>query len=241
MGMEEQDLGQHDSHPQFSEAPSFSESTISNYESTEMQPTSIPKDLRDGSQERMLRHSEPTPFTVPFSNRTSRLQSKSDKFRITWLTAVAACGITTFSIIYSYRVLVSHSVLPKHLALSPGNTVLALNVIFHVVTLLCFHLFMDAFEDLRWAWACHPRKGVLFASFLALSRATPLSGVWFLAFKRDGHQSWCMLSRADTEIITLEWDSLRYFEIGFWPWPFIKPWGLFSSVSQKKSQPSDNC
>lgn len=193
MGMEEQDLGQHESHTQSSESPSFSEDSISNYETTKMQPTSVPKDNRDGSQEQMLWHGESPPITVPFSNRTSRLQSKSDKFRITWLTAIAAYGITTFSIIYSYRVLVSHSVVPEHLALSPGNTVLVLNVLSHVVALLCFHLFMDAFEELRWAWACHPKKGVLFTSFLALSRATPLSGVWFLVFKKGGHQLWCMV------------------------------------------------
>lgn len=126
-------------------------------------------------------------------SRGSRLRPKTTQHGNTWMMIIAACIITTFSIYYSYRVLVSKSAVPRHLALSPGKTVLVVNVLSHVVALLCLHLFTDTSEALRWAWACNPRSGILFTSFLALSRATPLAGIWHLMFRKGSHQLWCFL------------------------------------------------
>ncbi|OBT90299.1 hypothetical protein VE02_03354 [Pseudogymnoascus sp. 03VT05] len=106
----------------------------------------------------------------------SPLQSKRERFLMTWLTCAAAIISTIFSVYYSYTVLVSDKAVPQALSLSPGKTVMVINVLSHVVAYLLLSLITDANEELRWSLACRP-QGVTLTSFLVLSRATPLHGV----------------------------------------------------------------
>jgi hypothetical protein len=95
------------------------------------------------------------------------------------------------SIYYIYTVLVSEAEVPKNLYLEPSNTVLVVNILSHVVAFLCWNLFSDATEALRWELACR-REGVLLTTFLALSRATPFAGVVYLCLQKGTHQIWAL-------------------------------------------------
>ncbi len=54
--------------------------------------------------------------------------------------------------------------LPPALVLSPGRTVLVVNVLSKVTAFLSLSLFTDIIESLRWTLACRP-EGVLLTSF----------------------------------------------------------------------------
>jgi hypothetical protein len=123
--------------------------------------------------------------------RTSLLQRKSRRFATLWVTAALAVFASIFSIWYSYRVMVNEKALPSSLQLQPGTTVLVVNILSHVVAYLCWSLFSDTTEALRWALACRP-EGVLLTSFLVLSRATPFIGVAYLCTTIGPHQIWAV-------------------------------------------------
>lgn len=125
------------------------------------------------------------------SLRTSFLQRKSRQFATLWVIAALAIFASIFSIWYSYRVLVDETALPSSLALPPGATVLVVNILSHVVAYLCWSLFSDTAEALRWALACRP-EGILLTSFLVLSRATPFIGVAYLCTTKGPHQIWAL-------------------------------------------------
>jgi hypothetical protein len=123
--------------------------------------------------------------------RTSLLQRKSRRLATTWILAAMAISTSAFSVFYSYRVLVDEAALPPSLVLPPGATVLVINVMSHVVAYLCWRLFSDTIEALRWALASRP-EGILLTSFLAMSRATPIMGVLYLCRTRGRHQVWAL-------------------------------------------------
>ena len=147
-----------------------------------------------GSDEQILPSYQRTqwPFTTGESTDfvpTSLIQRKSRRLAMTWIVAIMAIIAAAFSTFYSYRVLVNHAALPDSLVLSPGATVLVVNIMSHVVAYLCWFLFSNTIEALRWALACR-KEGVLLTSFLAMSRATPLMGVLYLCITKGKHQIW---------------------------------------------------
>lgn len=121
----------------------------------------------------------------------SLLESKTQRFLPHWILALCSVIASIFSTVYSYKVLVSQDALPKSLAITPGQTVLVVNILSHMVAFMCWTLFSNATEALRWALACRT-KGILLTSFLALSRATPLGGVAYLCMVRGHHQIWSL-------------------------------------------------
>jgi hypothetical protein len=123
--------------------------------------------------------------------RTSLLECKSRRYGLLWVVAALAAFTSAFAIYYSYRVMVDEAALPSTLQLQPGSTVLVVNILSHVVAFLCWTLFSNTTEALRWALACRP-EGVLLTSFLVLSRATPFIGVAFLCTTKGPHQIWAM-------------------------------------------------
>src|SRR5436305_4787703 len=125
------------------------------------------------------------------SLRTSFLQRKSRRFGKLWANAGLAVFTSAFVIWYSYRVMVDKNALPAALELRPGNTVLVVNILSHVVAYLCWTLVSDTMEEMRWVMACRS-QGVLLTSFLALSRATPLVGVTYLCKTKGPHQKWAI-------------------------------------------------
>ncbi|KFY92697.1 hypothetical protein V498_04812 [Pseudogymnoascus sp. VKM F-4517 (FW-2822)] len=141
------------------------------------------------------------PFRCSVATK-SPLQSKRDHFLTTWLTCAAALISTIFSVYYSYTVLVSEKAVPPALTLSPGKTVMAINVLSHVVAYLLWSLVTDAHEELRWSLACRP-QGVTLTSFLVLSRATPLQGVAYLCTVWGGHILWAMQKILTMGLVTL--------------------------------------
>ncbi|KFY56117.1 hypothetical protein V497_06501 [Pseudogymnoascus sp. VKM F-4516 (FW-969)] len=132
----------------------------------------------------------------------SPLESKRRRFLFTWLTCAGALVSTVFSVYYSYTVLVSERAVPQALSLSPGKTVMAINVLSHVVAYLLWNLVTDANEELRWSLACRP-QGVSLTSFLVLSRATPLQGVAYLCTVWGGHILWALQKIIGMGLVTL--------------------------------------
>jgi hypothetical protein len=125
--------------------------------------------------------------TVPATS----IESKTQRFLPHWVLALIAVIISIFSTAYSYRILVSQDAIPNSLAITPGQTVLVVNILSHLVAFMCWSLFSNATEALRWALACR-EKGVRLTTFLALSRATPLVGVAYLCVVRGYHQIWSL-------------------------------------------------
>lgn len=149
-----------------------------------------------GSEEQFLpnyhRDDWPLPKNQPTNPiRASFLEHKSRRLAWTWIVAIMAVIASAFSTFYSYRVLVDHHALPSSLVLSPGTTVLVVNIMSHVVAYLCWFLFSNTIEALRWALACRP-EGILLTSFLAMSRATPFMGVLYLCITKGKHQIWAI-------------------------------------------------
>jgi hypothetical protein len=141
------------------------------------------------SSSQILNHSSTSlPYDQP---QIYRLQSKVRRFAPHWLMAVSAICISIFSVYYTYTVLVSQAKVPNNLYLEPSNAVLVVNILSHVVAFLCWNLFSNAAEALRWAMACR-KEGVLLTTFLALSRATPFAGVFYLCFQKGSHQIWAI-------------------------------------------------
>ena len=213
----DQDRDQEELRPDVDTMQSHSESTVSDDDIVEAQPYSNSENFSFGIREHELVEIEHSVQQSPSSTHVqdgekscslgendeisstaqilppSGLQSKGRRLRSAWLTAIAAFLVTVFSVFYSYRVLVSHSAVPKDIALSPGKTVLIVNILSHIVAFLCWNLFVAAAEALRWSLACRPNKGILFTSFLSLGRATPFLGLWDLSLKKGPHQIWCVI------------------------------------------------
>ncbi len=167
-----------------------SKGSLSTFESTTAyDPTSLPT-TQDGSQRGLSGQYE--------SIRSSYLQRKSRRFATLWITAALAVFASIFSVWYAYRVMVDENALPPALQLRPGTTVLVVNILSHLVAYLCWSLFSETTEALRWALACRP-KGILLTTFLVLSRATPFAGVAYLCTMKGPHQIWGM-QRYDNDL-----------------------------------------
>jgi hypothetical protein len=107
------------------------------------------------------------------------------------IEAFVVVTLSIFTVYYAYTVLVSERAVPPAFVLSPGKTVSVVNILSHMVAFLSRDLLENVGEEMRWALACRT-KGVLLTTFLALSRATPYSGVAYLCSVRGSHRFWCM-------------------------------------------------
>jgi len=144
----------------------------------------------DSGRDVLIQQGPPSP-SDPASLQASYLQHKAARFAPTWVVAILALGCSAATVFYSSRVMVNEAALPRVLQHSPGTTVAVINVLSHIVAFLCMTLFTDTMEALRWALACRPR-GIPLTSFLAMSRATPITGVLYLCRVRGSHQMWAM-------------------------------------------------
>ena len=118
-----------------------------------------------------------------------------------WLLGFLTLCLCSLSSWYVHVVLISLNTPPHELSLTPGRTVLAVNVVAHVVAFMVWNQIATALETLRWALAARPGKdekeGISLALFLALSRATTTLGVALLTLvpsplKFWSHQVWCV-------------------------------------------------
>lgn len=151
--------------------------------------------------------------TIDSSTPSSFLQRKAIRYTPAWTVALLALGTTAVTVWYSHRVMVDITELPRALQLSPGLTVLVVNVLSHIVAFLALSLFSDMLEHLRWALACRP-NGVLLSSFLAMSRATPITGVFYLFRVKGWHQLWAS-ARILSYLITLGMSLILIVNVTF--------------------------
>jgi hypothetical protein len=119
----------------------------------------------------------------------SALQTRFTRHRISWCLACIALLFSIFSIWYVNTVLISGNPVPKALTLSPGTTSLTVQIIAHLIAFLLWQLFRDATQSLRWTLASRD-VGVPIPTFLALSQATPISGVVSLFSLWGPHWIW---------------------------------------------------
>jgi len=151
--------------------------------------------------------------TIDPSTPSAFLQRKSTRYAPAWTVALLALGTTAITVWYSHRVMVDKTELPRGLQLTPGLTVLAVNVLSHIVAFLALSLFSDMLEHLRWSLACRP-NGVPLGSFLAMSRATPITGVLYLFRVKGWHQIWA-LGRILSYIVTFGMSLILIVNVTF--------------------------
>lgn len=135
------------------------------------------------------RHSSPNSAAV--NVHPSVLQSKFKQHSTSCLLAVLASSVLAFSTWYILTVFISEKEIPRHFRLSPGHTIIVINVLTQVVVFLVWQLVDSAFEALRWTLASRD-EGVLITTFLAMSRATGFIGVADLLRVPGWHRVWCV-------------------------------------------------
>lgn len=122
---------------------------------------------------------------------SSVLESKMRKYTWIWILASTFVILSAFLTYFAYELLIRESAVPRALELSPGRTVLVINVLSQSLAFLGHILFNDVMEALRWTFLCR-KKGVLLATFLGLSRATSMYGVAYLCSIKGSHLFWCI-------------------------------------------------
>lgn len=174
----------HDARPE-SDTGIFTGEKFGSFVSSASQPSLQTPTLQQSHQKHQNASDSRPVIQSPF------LERKSSRFAPTWVVAFLTLGITAVTVYYSARVMVNTAALPNVLQLTPAATVLAVNVLSHIVSFLCFSLFNDVFESMRWALACRD-IGIPLTSFLAMSRATPILGVFYLCKVWGTHQFWAI-------------------------------------------------
>lgn len=159
-----------------------SEQASSRLDSDENSTTRIPETAQPGSY---------PPKETALRISSSVLESKTRKYMWTWIFASTFVTLSAFLTFFAYEFLVRESAVPRALELSPGDTVLVINVLSQSLAFLGHILFGDVMEALRWAFLCR-EKGVLLATFLGLSRATSMYGAAYLCSIRGSHLFWCI-------------------------------------------------
>jgi len=113
-----------------------------------------------------------------------------------WIYAFASLSVALTSYFFVQAVLINHAPPPNFLQLSPGHTILSVNIFAHVVAFLVWDQVSTSLEALRWALASRPEQGLSLGSFLALSRAVGPTGVISLMLlPRSGGQLFYCLKR----------------------------------------------
>jgi hypothetical protein len=152
----------------------------------------------DNAQQHLIRQSpihddsrHSSPHSAAVNVPTSVLQSKFKQHSTSYLLAVLASSVLAFSTWFIFTVFISEKQIPRYFRLSPGQTIIVINILTHVVVFLVWQLVDSAFEALRWTLASRD-EGVLITTFLAMSRATGFIGVADLLRVPGWHRVWCV-------------------------------------------------
>jgi hypothetical protein len=152
----------------------------------------------DNAQQHLIRQSpihddsrHSSPHSAAVNVPTSVLQSKFKQHFTSYLLAVLASLVLAFSTWFIFTVFISEKQIPRYFRLSPGQTIIVINILTHVVVFLVWQLVDSAFEALRWTLASRD-EGVLITTFLAMSRATGFIGVADLLRVPGWHRVWCV-------------------------------------------------
>ncbi|KAH8896346.1 hypothetical protein GQ53DRAFT_838520 [Thozetella sp. PMI_491] len=121
----------------------------------------------------------------------------SDNFKakaFSWLSALFAFSVALACYFYVQIVLINEAPPPNFLQLSPGRTILVVNVFAHIVAFLIWGQISASLEAWRWALASRQKEGLSLGSFLALSRAVgPLAVASLILLPRPGpHLFYCL-------------------------------------------------
>jgi hypothetical protein len=141
-----------------------------------------------------------------FNDYSRVLPSTFNQFGWTWTTALLSGFCTIFTAIFAYNCSLSKPMSTMLLPSKSTDTLLILNLLSHGSIQLLSLLTSQAFEAARWAMASS-KNGISASSFLVLSRATSLIGVFdffrghSVVLKHDGHQVWGLQRYHTTENI----------------------------------------
>ncbi|KAK0729576.1 hypothetical protein B0H67DRAFT_2509 [Lasiosphaeris hirsuta] len=110
-----------------------------------------------------------------------------------WLYAIFSLFITFASYVFVKMVLIDEAPPPPFLRLSPGRTILTVNICAHIVAFLIWDQISTSLEAWRWALASRHNRGLPLGSFLALSRAAgPIAVASLILLPRPGiHLFYC--------------------------------------------------
>lgn len=121
-----------------------------------------------------------------------------------WLYAIVSLLITFASYLYVKMVLIDETPPPPYLRLSPGRTILAVNIFAHIVAFLIWDQISSSLEAWRWALASRHGRGLPLGSFLALSRATgPAAVAALMLLPRPGVHLFYCAKRCGVVVVAL--------------------------------------
>lgn len=129
-----------------------------------------------------------------FNDYSAVLRSTFTQFWWAWATALLSGICAIFTIIFAYNCSLPNPISTMLLPSRSEDTLLILNILSHGSLQLLALLTSQAFEAARWAMASS-KNGISASSFLVLSRATNLIGVFDLVkghgvLQLDRHQVW---------------------------------------------------
>ena len=111
---------------------------------------------------------------IILTSRLSRVPNFSP-----WLLAACSIALTSFTVYYGWNASFSSSPSARFLWNQPDNTIFTVNVLSYLATILVSTLVTATCDQLRWTKCC-AEQGMPFLTFLALSSATPVSGLLHL-------------------------------------------------------------
>ena len=139
--------------------------------------------------------------------RGVRLQSMPRQLLWTWLLTLCAIVWISFTVFFAFNCSLQVPISSWLISPNPEVTLFVLSILAHGAVLFLKCITSEAFEAIRWTFASSS-KGIMFSSFLGLSRATSIFGVMKLLRSRDkgsytspdGHGLWggqrCSLPRS---------------------------------------------
>jgi hypothetical protein len=149
-----------------------------------------------------VKRTAPKPKLMAF-----KLCNRVITFGVAIITAI--CMMAT--IVFSYNSSLEEPRLPSLVAKSPQRTILILNVMSQVTLFFLAELTTLVMEATRWALACSG-SGTSALTFLTLSHATSLLGVFYLSFRnsmrggrvpRNQHRVWGAQRYTQMKLINL--------------------------------------
>jgi len=138
-------------------------------------------------------------------SRGVRLQSMLRQLLWTWILTLCAIIWISFTVFFAFNCSLQVPMSSWLISPNPEVTLFILSILAHGTVLFLKSITSEAFEAIRWTFASSS-KGIMFSSFLGLSRATSIFGVLKLFASRDkgsytspdGHFVWggqrCSLS-----------------------------------------------
>jgi hypothetical protein len=126
----------------------------------------------------------PSPESIPILPRIKR-----SKYDI--LLFGGSLFLSAFTFYYVYETLLTSEPALGKLLFAPSTTVFVINVLSQILGTVLALLFAAAFELLRWQLTTRD-NGVQMSTFLAMSGATSLVGIWRLLFGKGMHIIWCL-------------------------------------------------